>query len=394
VVYSDPDRTDDVVSRTTDSSGQATCTLPDGTYYYTAARASYGDLPGDFTVSGGPLTESFDMVPVLYTVTFNETNGLEGVSIVVYSDPGRTDDIVSRTTRSSGKATCTLPDGTYYYRATKASYANRLGDFTVSGGPLTESFEMVPVLYTVTFNETNGLEGVSIVVYSDPGRTDNIASRTTDSSGQATCTLPDGTYYYTAARASYGDLPGVFTVSGGPLTESFEMVTSNITFTVFAEDFTGIAGGNLPSGWARNSSLCRVYNSNHALGSVPELGLGCGPGDDVYLDYYVATPSIDATTTSSALNLSFKSYFSLYGDNAAYPYTYAVETSDNYGATWTTVLQESPTLATYPMGHFQRTESIDISACVGQTIMIRWRLYGYTWWMNAWHIDDIMVTGS
>jgi hypothetical protein len=25
--------------------------------------------------------------------------------------------------------------------------------------------------------------------------------------------------------------------------------------------------------------------------------------------------------------------------------------------------------------------------------MIRWRLYGYTWWMNAWHIDDIVVTG-
>jgi hypothetical protein len=335
------------------------------------------------------------MVPVLYTVTFNETNGLEGVSIVVYNDPGRTDDIVSGTTNSSGQAACTLPDGTYYYRAVKASYGDLLGDFTVSGGPLTESFEMVPVPYTVTFNETNGLEGVSIVVYSDPDRTEDVVSGTTNSSGQATCALPDGTYYYRATKMSYANLLGDLTVSGDPLTESFEMATSNITFTVFAEDFTGIASGSLPSGWTTtNPSLCRVRNANHAGGSVPELALGCAPDRDVYLDYYVVTPSIDATTTSSALNLSFKSYFSLYGDNAAYPYTYAVETSDNYGATWTTVLQESPTLATYPMGHFQRTESIDISACVGQTIMIRWRLYGYTWWMNAWHIDDIMVTGS
>jgi len=252
---------------------------------------------------------------------------------------------------------------------------------------------MLSNVYTVTFNETNGLEGVSIVVYSDPDRTEDVVSRTTNSSGQASCALPDGTYYYTASKASYADLLGDFTVSGAPLTESFEMATSDTPFIVFEEDFTGIASGNLPPGWTRNSSLCRVYNSNHALGSVPELGLGCAPDSSIYLDYYAATPSIDATTTS-ALNLSFGSFFSLYGDDPTHPYTYVVQTSDDYGATWTTVLEESPTLATYPSGEFQRTESIDISACAGQTIMIRWRLYGYTWWMNAWHIDDIIVTGS
>jgi hypothetical protein len=326
-------------------------------------------------------------------VTFNETNGLEGVSIVVYSDPDRTEDVASRTTNSSGQASCLLPDGTYYYAASRASYQDLLGDFTVSGGPLTESFEMLAAEYTVTFNETNGLEGVSIVVYSDPDRTEDIVSRTTNSSGQASCLLPDGTYYYAASKASYQDLLGDFTVSGAPLTESLQMVTNNVTFIVFAEDFTGVASGSLPTGWTRNSSLCRVYNSNHALGSVPELGLGCASDRDVYLDYYAATPSIDATTTSTALNLSFKTYFSLYGDNSTYPYAYVVQTSDDGGATWTTVLGESPTLTTYPGGEFQRTENIDISACVGQTIMIRWRLYGYTWWMNAWHIDDIVVTG-
>ena len=379
---------------TTDSSGQATIKLPNGTFYYTAANTNYLDTSGNFTLLDAASTVDFEMLPAPYTVTFNETHGLEGVSIVVYSDPGRTDDIVSRTTDSSGQAACTLPDGTYYYTATKASYADLRGDFAVSGAALTESFEMLADLYTVTFNETNGLEGVSIVVYSDPGRTDDIASRTTNSSGQAACILPDGTYYYKATKASYANLPGDFAVSGAALTESFQMVASNTTVTVFAEDFTGIASGSLPSGWTTtNPSLCRVRNANHAGGSVPELALGCAPDYNVYLDYYVATPSIDATTTSSALNLSFKTYFSLYGDSATYPYTYAVETSDDDGATWTTVLQESPTLTTYPIGHFQRTESIDISTCAGQTIMIRWRLYGYTWWMNAWHIDDIVVTG-
>jgi hypothetical protein len=221
-----------------------------------------------------------------------------------------------------------------------------------------------------------------------------VASTTTNSSGQATCALPDGTYYYTASKASYANLLGDFIVSGGPLTESFEMVASDTPVIVFEEDFTGIAAGNLPSGWTRtDSSLVRVYNANHAGGSVPELKLGCAPDYDIYLDYHAATPSIDATGTGTALNLSFKSFLSLYGDDPSYPYTYVVQTSDDDGATWTTVLEESPTLATYPSGEFQRTEEINISACAGQAIMIRWRLYGYTWWMNAWHIDDIVVAG-
>jgi len=395
VVYSDPDRTEEVASRTTNSTGQATCTLPDGAYYYTATKASYVDLLDDFTVSVSSLAESFEMLPVPYTVTFNETNGLEDVSIMVYSDPDRTEDIASGTTDSSGQATCTLPDGTYYYTATKVAYVGLLGDFTVLGSPLTETFEMAPLpSYTVTFNETNGLEDVSIVVYSDPDRTEDVASGTTNSSGQVSCTLPDGTYYYRATKASYANLLSDFTVSGAPLNESFEMLTGSTPFIVFEEDFAGVPRYTLPSGWtATDSALCGVSNSNHALGSVPELRLGCGPDYDVYMDYYAATPSIDAAATGSALDLSFKSFFSLYGDDPSYPYTYVVQTSDDSGATWTTVLEETPTLATYPSGEFQRTETIDISDCIGQTIMIRWRLYGYTWWMNAWHVDDIVVIG-
>ena len=115
-----------------------------------------------------------------------------GVSIVVYSDPDRTEDVASGTTNSSGQATCTLPDGTYYYTATKASYVDLLGDFTVSGGPLTESFQMLSNVYTVTFDETHGLEGVSIVIYSDSERIEDVASGTTNSSGQATLTVTSG----------------------------------------------------------------------------------------------------------------------------------------------------------------------------------------------------------
>jgi len=378
---------------TTDNAGNTAIDLPDGaTYYYEAAKINYYEVSRSFTLAGANLTENFTMKP-FNTVTFAEANELSNVSIQLHTDSEFQDPVGDPlTTNSSGEATIKLPNQTFYYAAAKTGYSDASGNFTLFDAPSEVDFEMLAGLYTVTFNERNGLRGVSIVVYSDPGRTDDIFSGTTNSSGQATCTLPDATYYYTAAKTSYATLPGDFTVSGAPLTESFEMVTSII---IFAEDFTGIASGDLPSGWTTtNSSLCRVYNANHAGGSVPELKLGCAPDYDVYLDYYVATPSIDATTTSSALNLSFKSFFSLYGDNSTYPYTYVVQTSDNGGATWITVLEESPTLATYPSGEFKRTECIDISACVGQAIMIRWRLYGYTWWMNAWHIDDILVTGS
>ena len=374
----------------TDEFGQATVGLPNGNYVFSAYMGGYLGFDGNFTVADEPLTVPFEMFPVPF-VTFNETNGLLDVHIDLYADSALTDHITDLNTDEFGQAILGIYEsGTYYYEATKTGYGNLVGDFTVSVSNITEDFTM-EYGYSVTFAEANSVRAV-LQLYSDSGLT--IAASTpfaTDNYGNATINLANGTYYYKATRVGFDDCTGDFVVSGDALVETFEMVLS--TGVIFAEDFAGIEGGTLPVGWTTNAtSLCYVVDSDDAGGFAPELELRYGPGSNTYYDYYVATPPIDATGTSSALNLSFKSHFDLYGDDR--PYTYAVQTSDDDGASWTTVLEESPTFATYPSGYFQRTENIDISAWVGQEIRICWRLYGYTYWMDYWRIDDIVVTGS
>jgi len=389
-IYTDPDYTNYVGVVLTDSSGQATKYLQNGAYYYKATRTGYDDLTGDFTVSGSDSTESFTMVAlIVYTVTFNETNYVSDVYIYIWADPAREGSYLDLiVTDESGNATIDLQDGTYYWTAIRTGYLYSYGDFTVSGEPLTESFAMTPV-YTVTFSETNEVSDVEIPVYTDSARTDLIAVLYTNASGNATIDLENGTYYYKAIMDPYGDLYDTFTVSGAPLTESFTMMP-----IVFAEDFTGIDPPELPAEWTTTSSeVCFTVDDFMAGGVPPELQLKYS-GDSVsWNDNRVSTPAIDATATTSTLNLSFKHYFELYDDVA--PYYYAVEISNDGGTTWTaTSCADSPNFTKYPSGYFGPiTVNINLDDYVGDTIMISWHLYGYTYHMDYWDVDDIILTG-
>ena len=377
----------------TDASGNATITLANDAYEFYAYKYECYDFDGNFTVSSEPLTVPFEVTP-WPTVTFNETNGLSDVWIRVYADSALTDYLDDFGTDEYGHATLGIEEaGTYYYEGIRYPYGNLVGDFTISDSDITESFTM-NTGYTVGFQEANSIV-VLLQLYSDSGLTTAASSPfATNEYGCASIDLADGIYYYRATKFAFDDCTGNFTVLGAGVPVDFEMVP--LTGLIFAEDFMGIDSGGLPVGWTTNaSSLCYVTNYNRAGGFAPELVLMWTGDQETYSDYYVATPPIDATNTSTALNLSFKSYFDLFGDYPGHPYTYAVQTSDDDGATWTTVLEQSPTLAEYPDGYIgPETVNIDLSDYIGLTIKICWRLYGYTYWMDYWYIDDVLVTGS
>jgi hypothetical protein len=112
-------------------------------------------------------------------------------------------------------------------------------------------------------------------------------------------------------------------------------------------------------------------------------------------DYWVRTPSINATTATTTLNLTFKHLLWILGWDESF--TYSVEVSNNGGANWTAVLEETPTEAQYPGMNPQigpTTKSIPLDPYAGDVILIRWRLRGYTYWSDGWFIDDICVDGS
>lgn len=168
---------------------------------------------------------------------------------------------------------------------------------------------------------------------------------------------------------------------------------------IYEQHFTGVDIGELPLGWSTNrTALCYVDNTDYAGGVVPELYIeyDSAAGTYDYSDYWVSTPQIVTAAATSNLTLSFDHWFWLWADaEEAYPYTIAVEVSADGGTTWNaTSFEDSPTLTEYPSKQIGPAKVyIDLSTYAGQAIMIRWRIYGYTYMMNEWDIDNVVLTG-
>ena len=79
---------------------------------------------------------------------------------------------------------------------------------------------------TVTFEEANELEGVSIKIYKDSSLVEELQ---TGSDGKASFNPLDGVYSYTAMLAGYYDVSGDFSVDGVDKNISFEMENGQIT---------------------------------------------------------------------------------------------------------------------------------------------------------------------
>jgi hypothetical protein len=182
-------------------------------------------------------------------------------------------------------------------------------------------------------------------------------------------------------------------------TDEWETTNNSDTYTIditpytnfFAEDFGGVTGGSLPEGWVtNNSSVVYVWLYSDAGGMAPELYLDYGFSDNTTYDYWARTPAINATAANTTLALAFKHNLWIYGLDESF--TYSVEVSNDAGSNWTAVLEESPTEADGDeIG--PETVNIDLSAYVGDTILIRWRLREYTYWSDGWRIDDVTVDG-
>jgi hypothetical protein len=172
-----------------------------------------------------------------------------------------------------------------------------------------------------------------------------------------------------------------------------------VTTAIFAEHFTKVANYSLPYGWSTNrTDLCYALNNDYAGGVPSELVIRYDDtlGTYNYSDYWVSTYEIETTVASSNLTLSFDHSLDLWVDaEEAYPYTIVVEVSANNGTAWNaTSFVDSPTWTEYPSGVLGPEKVyVDLSSYAGQAIVIRWRIYGYTYMMNEWEIDNVVLTG-
>lgn len=149
----------------TNSTGEATVNLVNGTYNYTVSATSYYSSNGEFTVNGDVVGISVALTPIppTYTVTFTVTNKTTSAPIENAQITVSPSTLIF--TNSSGVAVTQKANGTYTYNVVATSYYDINGDFTV-----TDANVDIPIQLTSTGINDNSLVGLN--VYPNPFSTE------------------------------------------------------------------------------------------------------------------------------------------------------------------------------------------------------------------------------
>ena len=166
-----------------------------------------------------------------------------------------------------------------------------------------------------------------------------------------------------------------------PLNVKISEITGE-SVTIFSENFSSVAAGDLPTGWTSTHTNWVVEDSDMAGGVAPELVFHWDPDSNDTFRVFTAPLN---TTGFSVLNLSFDHYVYHYGT----PYTLHVQTSTN-GILWSDVWTIDPVSSIGP-------ETIELlltsSDGIGSdTLYVGWTFDGDSYNINEWYIDDIVLS--
>ncbi|MBN2257744.1 MAG: hypothetical protein JW704_07960, partial [Anaerolineaceae bacterium] len=187
-------------NQTSDVNGQAFFTLPLGDYRFRAdlngtqfwsASENHCSLPGCFSAT--------IMVTTPILVTVMNTDGIPAVGLKVYAFNGTTYTGYNKTTDVIGQAVFTMPQGSYRFRAdlNGTQFWSGIENHCTLPGCLNAEVIVTKPL-TVTVEDGSGTPQTGVKIYAFTGTTYTGYSRTTDVSGQAVFTLPQGEYRFRA----------------------------------------------------------------------------------------------------------------------------------------------------------------------------------------------------
>ena len=235
------------INGTTNASGQATLTLPDGSYRFRAdlnGTQFWSGASNHCTVPG--CTEAGITVTIPVTVTVDDTDGLPQEGLPVYAFSGGSYTGYNGTTDVAGQVQLTLPLGDYRFRADLSGTQFWSGETDHCSLPGCKSAAIVVTLpVTVTVSDTDAVPQEGLPVYVFDGAAYTGYNGVSDAAGQVVFTLPQGDYRFRSDRngtqfwsgeADHCALPGC--------TEASVTVTIPVTVTVQSE--TGSAYPDLP----------------------------------------------------------------------------------------------------------------------------------------------------
>jgi RHS repeat-associated protein len=133
------------------------------------------------------------------TITVKDTNGAVQSGLHLYAFNASTYTGYSAMSDSNGTAVFALPQGSYRFRADLNGtqfWSNAQNDCTIPG--CTSDVITVTLPVTITVTNTDGTAQTGLPVYAFAGTTYTGYKSTTDSNGQVSLTLPQGSYRFRA----------------------------------------------------------------------------------------------------------------------------------------------------------------------------------------------------
>ena len=246
----------------TNQQGEAEIPLVNGQYPVTIEKAGYDTLNGSITVNNSNADVTLELDYFLYDVLFNvyqvnQGTPAEGALVTIQGQPS------ALPVNSLGQATTKLKNGEYNYTITKRGYDDLTGSFNVQGQNVnverTLDLKHYNVVITVLDSDNSSVVNLQARLYNvimsvrDPEQqpienatvTINNNTYQTQSNGQVSLQLKNGTYPFTVTATGMEDYSDDLTVASADiplLGISMEYRKYNITFAVTTDE--GIAVGN------------------------------------------------------------------------------------------------------------------------------------------------------
>jgi Phosphoesterase family/Carboxypeptidase regulatory-like domain len=199
-----------------------------------SSNAANGDLSGAF---GSPTTPG----SINGTVTDSVTSAAIGGATVSYSGG-------STTTNSSGAYTLSsVAPGTYTVTASAAGYTSQPASVIVTAGTAaTQPFALAPLPATISGTVTDA-QTTHVIVGATISYSGGTATAPTNSSGQYSLSVAEGTYTVTAAATGHGSATSapVTVGPGGTATQNFALAPQVSTGSIKGQVSDGVTSASL-----------------------------------------------------------------------------------------------------------------------------------------------------
>ena len=221
--------------------GQATTTLKNGNYSYTVQKRGYDDLTGSFNVEGQDVFVQRTLVLKHYNVVITVLDGdnrspVQGAAVNINSSSYPTND--------RGQVNVSLQNGSYPYTVTKLGYYDGSSSVTVLDGDNSSVISLQARLYNVIMTVKNPLQepinGAIVEI--------NATSYQTQSNGQVSLQLKNGTYPFTVTALGMDDYSGELEVESADIPSfpiNMEYKKYDVVFTVQTDEGVAIENANI-----------------------------------------------------------------------------------------------------------------------------------------------------